>query len=337
MINKRIIVRLQLLLLCLLLFISSSIADIVGEINIDTTKWASVAYLSIIPDFTQTTTISNKNIIDWVPISENGKFIFSTEFLPDELHLYRIHISKKGDPPASLTIGGSEHNHFFIFAKRYSNINVKSTNSEMKFKTGVEYSDNINKSLMFIIQLENKIDSLDYYGTSLDKDFYRKDIYSQLRLYADTCLNPLVSLFAVCLSNCREDLFIHPGYYKDYLKKWDTENSNYFQVFRKQVNYQNEFDGTTLIISLIIILAISTVIYYKRQKYNNKNPKYDLTVQERRVFNLLNEGKSNKEIAVVLSVSLSTVKSHINKIYSKLKINSRKELMNLNENSFLKK
>jgi len=48
-----------------------------------------------------------------------------------------------------------------------------------------------------------------------------------------------------------------------------------------------------------------------------------------KIFVLLRQGKSNKEIAQECSVSVSTVKSHVNSIYSKLDIRSRKEVMDI--------
>ena len=50
----------------------------------------------------------------------------------------------------------------------------------------------------------------------------------------------------------------------------------------------------------------------------------NLSQRESEVFRLVRSGKSNKEIAGELNVELSTVKSHINSIYSKLGIKSRK-------------
>jgi len=41
---------------------------------------------------------------------------------------------------------------------------------------------------------------------------------------------------------------------------------------------------------------------------------------------LMNQKMSNKEIADSLFISVSTVKSHINAIYTKLSITSRKEI-----------
>jgi DNA-binding NarL/FixJ family response regulator len=52
------------------------------------------------------------------------------------------------------------------------------------------------------------------------------------------------------------------------------------------------------------------------------NP-YQLTGQERRVLQLLVEGKSYKMIAAELFVSLDTIKSHIRNIYAKLHVRSQ--------------
>ena len=70
------IVRRLVLIVCVLSFYLSIKADIVGKIQLDTTKWAPVAYLSIIPDFSQMNTISFSNIIEQSSISEDGVFRF---------------------------------------------------------------------------------------------------------------------------------------------------------------------------------------------------------------------------------------------------------------------
>jgi DNA-binding NarL/FixJ family response regulator len=52
---------------------------------------------------------------------------------------------------------------------------------------------------------------------------------------------------------------------------------------------------------------------------------YHLTSQEKRVLQLLVEGKSYKMIATELFVAMDTVKSHITKIYNKLHVHSGTE------------
>lgn len=48
-----------------------------------------------------------------------------------------------------------------------------------------------------------------------------------------------------------------------------------------------------------------------------------LSEREREVLNLIAQGKSNKEVASELSLSESTVKSHVSNIFSKLGVNDR--------------
>ncbi|WP_298777831.1 LuxR C-terminal-related transcriptional regulator [uncultured Polaribacter sp.] len=64
-------------------------------------------------------------------------------------------------------------------------------------------------------------------------------------------------------------------------------------------------------------------------KEKNKPSLYDLSHREREIFDLLVLGKSNKEIADELNISINTVKFHVKNIYEKLNIKSRKEVLNL--------
>jgi len=66
---------------------------------------------------------------------------------------------------------------------------------------------------------------------------------------------------------------------------------------------------------------------YKTQleKPITKKTDIHLTSQEIKILQFIQQGKSNKEIAAELFIELSTVKSHINKLYSKLKVKNRRE------------
>ena len=61
----------------------------------------------------------------------------------------------------------------------------------------------------------------------------------------------------------------------------------------------------------------------------NQSGKASLTQQENKVLDLILEDKTNKEIASELFVSVSTVKTHINNVYKKLEVSSRKEVKEL--------
>jgi RNA polymerase sigma factor (sigma-70 family) len=52
-----------------------------------------------------------------------------------------------------------------------------------------------------------------------------------------------------------------------------------------------------------------------------------LTPRERQILSLVQQGRTNREIAQALGIEEKTVKNHINSLYSKLAISSRLEAM----------
>jgi len=67
------------------------------------------------------------------------------------------------------------------------------------------------------------------------------------------------------------------------------------------------------------------------QKIAQKNtPSLDnLSERESTIVALIEQGMTNKEIQNELSISLSTVKTHINNIFKKMKVKSRADLLNI--------
>lgn len=74
-------------------------------------------------------------------------------------------------------------------------------------------------------------------------------------------------------------------------------------------------------------LMLLYVIFGRKKRQNTLLP--ELSKQETLVRNLILQGKSNKEIATELFISLSTVKSHITNIYSKLNVTNRQQLLEI--------
>ncbi len=61
-------------------------------------------------------------------------------------------------------------------------------------------------------------------------------------------------------------------------------------------------------------------------KPKTENQFEELSVRQKQVFELIINGKSNKEIMNELSIELSTLKTHINKLYKTLGIDNRNHL-----------
>ena len=66
------------------------------------------------------------------------------------------------------------------------------------------------------------------------------------------------------------------------------------------------------------------VLASMQQKSSPENP-YQLTPKEKEVLTSLSKGNSYKLIASEVQISIDTVRSHIRKIYEKLKVNSQTE------------
>lgn len=304
---------------------------IMGQISIDTTIWSPVAYLSLIPDFEDMYSMSYEMIIDKSVIDSSGRFSFNTQYLSDEDNLFRIHISKKSDPPASLIIGGKDENHFFLIANKRSQVFVKDT-SESEFIKGIKISGYYpNHMLRQIDEIAGYLDTTSFNDSQAKTDLLRKAIFEKLRLYVDTCSNPLVSLYALYKGKFGRNYSQNQRYYNDFLTKWKGERSSYFVEFRKKISASDNKSALPIIIGalLFIIGFIACFAWFKLYR-KRRNILRDLSVQERKIYALILEGKSNKEMSDILKISLSTVKSHVNNIYSKLDVNSRKDLLNLN-------
>ena len=322
-----------LLTLCLASGRLTAQQKITGQIGLDTTRWAPVAYLSRIPDFTQLYSVSNESIIMKSGIDGKGRFSFDCINLPPGDHLYRLHFSKKGDPAASLIIGGQDQNHLFLVADANSDIRIRITGGR-RLMTGITVAGYApNTALQEINQIAGFLDTLDYYGPAVNRDFVRQAVYEKLRQYADTCSNPLISLYALYHSRFESDYPKNTAFYEKYLRKWKKEDSEYFRAFRAQLPVRDSPNILVPVAFVIFLLIAGTIagIFILRRKRSAKNPYQSLTVQERKIFSLLKDGRSNKEISEECGISLSTVKSHVNNIYSKLNISSRTDVMDYAE------
>ncbi len=103
-------------------------------------------------------------------------------------------------------------------------------------------------------------------------------------------------------------------------------------------------NNTYIAVILVVILIVTALVWIQieknktrnlieriRNESETKNPNTEnqfdgLTARQKQVFDLIKNGRSNKEIMNELSIELSTLKSHINKLNKTLRIDSRKQL-----------
>ncbi|MEM1257279.1 MAG: helix-turn-helix transcriptional regulator [Bacteroidota bacterium] len=168
----------------------------------------------------------------------------------------------------------------------------------------------------------------------------QKESVRQLRGYVRDSIQILgVKLMAVRLLDERslldKDISENPVYYDTFLQKLRESGipqAEYLFLEEKMAYFnqgklQNQLGKNKWLITTLIVLSLGLVYAVIRlKKAMHKSPPPELSRQEVTVRNLILQGKSNKEIANELFISLSTVKSHITNLYGKLNVANRKEL-----------
>lgn len=328
---KKTLVLLFLLLCGQTKAISENAGQITGKLILDD-SWERKIYVSYIKTFENEYAVSNDLIITSAVIDTHGNFKIDLDKIPAKWSFLRVHVVKKEVSPNSLVIGSRDENFIFLIAKRDSEIELFNTEGKPIFSNVRIEGANYMKTVDHIKKLSNYPNSIDYENSLIEKEFIKEVVSEKLKLVADTCNNPLVSLYAIYQTDFQSDYLENPKFYEIYLSKWENENSTYFQSFRQKVPVaKNSSTKNTsikyifILGSLVGIILISILIYFK-----SKTPKIkQLSLQERKIFDLIQNGLSNKEISAECHIELSTVKSHVGSIYSKLNIKSRKEAMNL--------
>ncbi|KAA1243009.1 response regulator transcription factor [Aquimarina sp. RZ0] len=133
-----------------------------------------------------------------------------------------------------------------------------------------------------------------------------------------------------------KDIKEHTEYYVnllDELKSSEIDPSLFLYLENKLSLLSREKTSKKYTISLVlngltvIAIIILVILFARSRKSSPKTTTTPLSKQESTIKELIISGKSNKEIANELFISISTVKTHISNIYSKLNISNRKELV----------
>lgn len=102
-----------------------------------------------------------------------------------------------------------------------------------------------------------------------------------------------------------------------------------FQVSNILLVYKYfKFDYYITAVAVLFLITGFFISKYKRTDQKNdatENLLLTLTSKESAILQMIAEGKSNKEIASINFVEVSTIKTHINNIYTKLGLQNRRE------------
>lgn len=270
------------------------------------------------------------------PISEEGYFEFQRSLIEEKEAVYRIYVNRF-EKTLNDTISIDK---LFLFSND-DTIFFKNSNSLFSAFTNTNDADAEWQSLRnYETKLRNLISSQE---DSLS-DAYINNIKSYAKDSLQILMVKLISIKQLDIQDLLvEDILKNQDYYIELLaelKSSDIERSEYLFLENKLSFHiaelaKNKYQSSMFIIVLLILSVIGLYVFIWRRREKNSSSLFieaNLSKQERKIQSLILEGKSNKEIANELFISLSTVKSHISNIYNKLQISDRQELLQKYQN-----
>ncbi len=274
-------------------------------------------YVSFISDFNQMYTASDALIIGKAAIDTAG--YFSLKFAAQkEPALYRLHIIKKGDPAATLIIGGKDVNHVFFIGDT-SHIYLNHPDKTVALNQAEIGNTPANESLKHFFAIINP-------ASEVPGDAGRQLLKNRLINLADSSSSQIVSLLAISYTfGLDEKQKERIGAIVSRLDKHNAYGANIFEQYQRP-----PFWYIAAGVMLVIVATVSMLLVRLYRKRKALKMFSTLSQREVVIIKLIANGKSNKEIANELNVELSTVKTHVNNLYAKLNVKDRKEILMYN-------
>ena len=265
--------------------------------------------------------------IAWSPIAEDGSFSFDRKHISDNDAVYRISVNgkdqfKKSDLLNEVTfILSSSDIIFFPKGKKLFSHYRTTNQADKEWKKLRDFKTELSKSE--VAEEEGDIQLKSYTKDSLRilmvKLIGIKELEKKQLLEQDIAKNP--SFYLNLLTELKES-------------EMPVENYNFLErrlAFLTQEIVQQRYalsKTINFVLGFLLLGLISFLVFHSKKK----EVIVQLSKQEKNIQNLIVQGKTNKEIANELFISISTVKTHITNIYSKLKVSSRQELVRKTQN-----
>ena len=335
--------------------------SIKGKVNLSE-DWQPKIFMAAVKKLSDYYRTSPDMIMNTAMVDAQGNFVLEGDNLPNEKRFYRLYLMKKQntDYDACLYVGGDDHNFVHILLENGETVEIFA--NPLSTAPFGEYQITGGKENHLMRKLSSIVfPSFYFYRIKFPTElkFSEDKFHTDLRNFADTCSNTLVALAAINNTDFDEYFDRDPAFYQDFRQTLKSElpNSIYTKNYLLKVKYYANEDSAMptwakffLGISALLILGLLAKWNQLKNRIDSLEQQVKisstetapppllldeiLTQKEKEILLLISQGKSNKEIASALFVELSTVKTHINKIYAKIGASNRKEAQTLAKRSF---
>lgn len=318
-------------------------------------------FLSLVEDYRKINGIYTEQIIAVTTSDATGNFKFSGDNLDKQNRIYRIHIDNCSGAERELNhfSGHCDDSEAILFIANNNDVVVIPQTANRQIFCDLESTNSHTKCLL---KIDNLIEEMKYdyatYRSEANRKLNNKRWFKKLQNFGESLNEPLAELYIYSFLSDKtlemhkyytEDLKTN-SYYDALLKRLQYEyaNTEYSKEYETELNadkyvlHLKDKEKSSNLLHYIVyaILALSLLlnVYMFLCKRKNKTiEEHDylnqLSKQEQSILQLILEDYTNKEIAQQLFISVSTVKTHINNIYKKLKVQSREEVKTLLNNT----
>ncbi|WP_025666753.1 response regulator transcription factor [Aquimarina megaterium] len=344
----------------ILLFSSQFICaqyEISGQLSNYNELWHDKIYIAYIEPGENHNIASSRQIINSTTLDIDGNFLFKGNNLPPGNSMIRIYLVK--NEKIEVMLSHKPRNHILLVLNDKSKIHIKSsdfsTNPLDYIITGdFEKQNNKIKELELSLYNINNQDSSPYLTSKKGQTLIAKKKNHIIKEFCKSNNYPLVNIIAVQKLNIEKEYANDVDFYKELLymlKKSDKEALPYVEAFSKKIdvieyktnkyNFSLFKDIAIILLFLFVIILIIYIFSLKKKiasisPTNIQSKKYEfadydqliksLTRREKEILELIIQDYQNKEIAIQLHLEVSTIKSHLSKMYTKLNVKNRNEL-----------
>ena len=269
---------------------------------------------------------SKNRIIATANIQEDGFFTFEDAVFSEHNEIYRLSIKKESSAGTSETSEISSRP--FIISSEDSLFFSKEANNFSSYTTDSRADKEWQKLKKHEASSQSNI--------TLNIDQYLQETRDYTKDSLEILLVKLLSVKSLDERRLLEkDIQQNADYYLDLLSELQESelppvSYSYLENKIRKAHHHilERRYYTSLALNGIGIFAVAGLLYllFKMRKRKDLATKVALSKQEENIKALILEGKTNKEIATELFISISTVKTHITNIYNKLNVSTRGEL-----------
>lgn len=310
----------------------------------------SNVYLSLIEDYRKMSGTYPEQIIQKVYPDSTGYFVFTENNLPTKNRIYRIHTDNCSEEDATIHFNGICLNsqEILFIAKNNDKISLPFTKEEEAFCEIISTNERSNTFLKVDSLIENMTYAFSSYRSEANRKVNSIKWFKTLQDFGQQQEEPLTELYIYAfLSNKSNNLYTYylqdlkqNTYYDELLERLQEQypNSLYTKHYETELAADKfsiaiKKDTTSywiwVIIFFLIISVLINILLFRKLKQQNKDGitlEEKLTQQEKKILDLILQNKTNKEIASLLFLSVSTIKTHINNLYKKIEVDNREAL-----------